>query len=61
MGLLSHLISYKIGKSRGKKTARKEHAERQQQYDERDPDCLNYAIFCRNFGSCDGQQCEYDD
>lgn len=24
------------------------------------PNCLNYALFCREFGSCDGQECEYD-
>ena len=23
-------------------------------------DCLNYASFCREFGSCDGQECEYE-
>ena len=22
-------------------------------------DCLNYERFCREFGSCDGQECEY--
>jgi hypothetical protein len=26
----------------------------------RNEDCLNYASFCRNFGSCDGQTCEYE-
>lgn len=25
----------------------------------RKADCLNYAMFCREFGSCDGQECEY--
>lgn len=25
----------------------------------RNVDCLNYASFCQNFGSCDGQTCEY--
>jgi ribosomal protein L15 len=24
------------------------------------PDCLNYDLFCRSFGSCDGQVCEYE-
>jgi hypothetical protein len=22
--------------------------------------CLNYALFCGAFGSCDGQECEYE-
>ena len=22
-------------------------------------DCLNYERFCREFGSCDGQECEF--
>ncbi len=27
---------------------------------ETDEECLNYALFCRSFGSCDGQVCEYE-
>ena len=23
-------------------------------------ECINYNLFCRNFGSCDGQVCEYE-
>jgi len=23
------------------------------------PECINYQLFCKNFGSCDGQKCEY--
>ena len=25
-----------------------------------DETCVNYALFCRSFGSCDGQTCEYE-
>lgn len=56
MGLLSHVVAYKVGKSRGRKKERQEN----QPVDTRDPDCVNYAIFCRQFGSCDGQKCEYE-
>jgi hypothetical protein len=56
MGLVNHLITYQIGKSRGR---RKSEKERPLAADSRDPDCLNYSIFCRQFGSCDGQKCEY--
>ena len=28
---------------------------------DRDPECLNYESFCKNFGSCDGQECDYGD
>lgn len=56
MGLLSHVVAYKVGKSRGRKKERKNN----QPVDVRDPDCLNYSIFCRQFGSCDGQKCEYE-
>jgi hypothetical protein len=24
-----------------------------------EPDCVNYNLFCRSFGSCEGQVCEY--
>ncbi len=22
-------------------------------------DCVNYTLFCKGFGSCDGQECEF--
>lgn len=58
MGLLSHVVVYKVGKSRGKRKARRDMPELP---DSRDPDCLNYASFCRQYGSCDGQKCEYEE
>jgi len=56
MGLLSHVVAYKVGKSRGRRRAERDAPDTP---DARDPDCLNYAIFCRQYGSCDGQRCEY--
>jgi hypothetical protein len=56
MGLLSHVVAYKVGKSRGR---RKE--SRSSKEDTRNPDCLNYSVFCRQYGSCDGQKCEYEE
>jgi hypothetical protein len=55
MGLLGTYIAYQVGKSRGKRAAGKSAK------DTRDPDCINFSIFCENFGGCDGQRCEYDD
>jgi hypothetical protein len=56
MGLLSHVVAYKVGKSRGRRKEARSRAE-----DSRDPDCLNYSSFCRQYGSCDGQKCEYEE
>lgn len=57
MGLISHVVAYKVGKSRGRRKAERDNSESS---DVRDPDCVNYPIFCRQFGSCDGQKCEYE-
>lgn len=56
MGLLSTYVAYKVGKSRGQKRA-----ERSSRTDTRDPNCINYQMFCANYGSCDGQTCEYQE
>jgi hypothetical protein len=57
MGLVTNLVAYKLGKSRGKRKERNSQSEAE---DSRDPDCINYSMFCRQFGSCDGQKCEYE-
>jgi hypothetical protein len=57
MGLFSHVVTYKVGKSRGAKAERKR--ARSQKQDTRNPDCINYQSFCKNYGSCGGQRCEY--
>jgi hypothetical protein len=56
MGLFSNIIAYKVGKSRGKRASKVV-----LENDDRDPECLNYESFCKNFGSCGGQECEYGD
>jgi len=55
VGFISNLVFYKIGRRRGR-------VQRGQvsTHDERDPECINYQSFCRNFGSCNGLECEYD-
>jgi len=58
MGLFSTLIAYKIGKRAGRKRA--ERASGQDDF-EGHPDCINYESFCRNYGSCDGMPCEFED
>lgn len=57
MGLVSHVVAYKLGKSSRR---RKSEKNRPELPDSRDPDCINYPIFCRQYGSCDGQKCEYE-
>lgn len=57
MGLFSHVVTYKVGKSRGAKAERKRARSKKQ--DTRNPDCINYQSFCKNYGSCGGQRCEY--
>lgn len=54
MGLFTTYVAYKVGKSRGKRSARNASFS-----GTRDPDCINYQMFCSNYGSCDGQVCEY--
>ena len=56
MGLITTYIAYKVGKRRGERDTEVVYVN-----DSRDPECLNYESFCKNFGSCDGQECEYDD
>jgi hypothetical protein len=59
MGLISNVVFYKVGKRRGKRIA-----ERQGSpvvMDSRDPECLNYESYCKNFGSCNGMACEYEE
>ena len=60
MGLVSHYLAYRVGKKRGRNAARRDAEDRMSDNDERDPDCINYTMFCKNYGSCDGQTCEYD-
>ena len=59
MGLLSHLVTYKFGKRRGRAAARRS-ASPVVLTDERDPECIHYQSFCVNFGSCNGGACEYE-
>ena len=59
MGLLSTIVAYKIGKRAGRKRAERR-AEANNDH-EGHPDCVNYASFCENYGSCDGMTCEFDD
>lgn len=55
MGLVSHVVAYKIGKRRGRRE------EQNSAPDARDVNCINFARFCENYGSCDGQVCEYEE
>lgn len=59
MGLLSTIVAYKVGKRAGRKRA--ERRARDSAEREGHPDCVNYASFCENYGSCDGMTCEFDD
>jgi len=64
MGLISIAIAYKVGKRRGRRTTSSpvEVSERGivVNRDGTVDECSNYERFCRNFGSCDGQICEFD-
>lgn len=61
MGLISSFVAYKVGKRHGRRKAERV-AERDELADFHDDgdreDCVNYHVFCKNFGSCDGQVCE---
>lgn len=60
MSLVGKFLTYRLGKSRGRRAERRRAEQERMTHDERDPDCVNYAMFCMTFGSCDGQTCEYD-
>ena len=59
MGLLSAIVAYKIGKRAGRKRA--ERRALSDEHHEGHPDCVNYESFCKNYGSCDGMTCEFED
>lgn len=63
MGILSEILAYQIGKRRGYRKAERRASDHggAPVCDTRDPKCLNYESFCRTYGSCDGQTCEYGD
>jgi hypothetical protein len=55
MGLVSNYVSYRIGKSRGERKARRRNPGASACYDER---CDNYH-YCSASDNCDGQ-CTYE-
>ena len=61
MGFISNIIFYKVGRRRGSRgTAQSMRRQFQEENDKRSPECVNYGLFCKSFGSCDGQECEYE-
>ena len=55
MGLFTTVIAYKLGKRSGKRDS-----ETIVVHDNRDSECLNYESFCKNYGGCYDQICEYE-
>lgn len=56
MGLITTYIAYRIGKRRGRNSVPSAPAPAPTG----DPQCLNYESFCKNYGSCHDQICEYE-
>lgn len=56
MGLFTTVVAYKLGKRGGRRDSKEVVV-----HDSRDPECLNYESYCKNFGSCNGQKCDYGD
>jgi hypothetical protein len=54
MGLFTTIVAYKLGKRSGRRDS-----ETVVVHDNRDPECLNYESYCKNYGSCNGQKCDY--
>jgi hypothetical protein len=54
MGLFTTIVAYKLGKRSGRRDS-----ETVVVHDDRDPECLNYESYCKNYGSCNGQKCDY--
>jgi len=65
MGVLGTLIVYGFGKRRGrKKTERSLGRNFASGLDSMsragmNPECVNFAVFCDAYGSCDGEVCEF--
>jgi len=65
MGVFSHLVVYGLGRRRGRKQTQRQVARARSAGPHPDvfsmsEECSNYESFCKNFGSCDGMECEYD-
>ena len=68
MGLFTGYLIYKIGKRRGRKSVSRGGWSPGVDFprgltlneDGTVDECVNYELFCKNFGSCDGQRCQYD-
>ena len=56
MVLFTTVVAYKLGKRSGKRDSDVVVVN-----DRRDPECLNYESYCKNYGSCNGQKCDYGD
>ena len=56
MGLFTTVVAYKLGKRSCKRDSDVVVVN-----DRRDPECLNYDSYCKNYGSCNGQKCDYGD
>lgn len=63
MGWVTNYVAYRIGRR-----VQRSHEPRPQRYNQcipqflhdDEPECIHFASFCRNYGSCDGQVCEYE-
>jgi hypothetical protein len=51
------LVAYGVGRRSGRKRAERNAGAPREHGD---PECVNYRLFCENYGSCDGQTCEYE-
>lgn len=60
MGLISNLIFYKVGRRVGRRRASRPRRAAQQEAGRKNPECLNYESFCRNYGNCLDLECEYE-
>lgn len=56
MGIITNIVAYKLGKRSGKRDSDVVVVN-----DRRNPECLNYESYCKNYGSCNGQECDYED
>lgn len=62
MGWITNYVAYRIGRRVQRSNEPRPQAQTAfipQSFDD-EPECINFDSFCKNYGSCDGQVCEYE-
>ena len=59
MGWVTNYVAYRIGRRVSQPRPQPQQCIPQFLHND-EPECIHFASFCRSYGSCDGQVCEYE-